>query len=453
MKCSSIRRCAIVLTILVGLTSLISVPSSGAASDVQKIQTLYDQHEYQRVLEELGKLDADVAGALAVRRLKISTLLRLGKPKEALADYDRLIQVVKQEDHSLLQEVALAFVVVLTKDMREQMRGVAYTALKDWQSSDAVQFLEDGLNDGSGLVRALAAEGLAKLEQGRRSTRFRDALDDQAVLVKEAVLKGLGRSHDASHIGLIEPLLQDPEVRVRVAAAEALCRHRRTSGCALLEQSGRAPNPDERGAAIRALVDLQGAQVMPILIEASQHKQPSIRGVAAMGFGHVPQPEALTVLSRLLRDPLPPVRVAAAVSLGQLQGLDARPPLRKAITEDRDASVRAFVIGGLLEQGERFDELSPAIEALSGTKEPAVRTALARALARASEGNRTAARLALKALFSDTMPRVRIAVLKSMAKLDGMSALQFLKQGLHDEDDAVRATAGGELLRLAQVRG
>jgi HEAT repeat protein len=370
-----------------------------------------------------------------------------------LADYDSFIQVARQEDHSLLQEVALAFVVVLSKDMREQMRGVSYTALKDWQSSDAVPFLEDGLNDGSGLVRALAAEGLAKLDQGRRSTRFREALDDQAALVKEAVLKGLGRSDDASNIRLIEPLLQDSEVRVRVAAAEALCRHGRTQGCALLEQSGKAPNPDERGAAIRALVDLQGAHVLPILIEASQHKQPSIRGVAAMGFGHVSTPEALTVLSRLLRDPLPPVRVAAAVSLGQLQGLDARPPLRKAITEDRDASVRAFVIGGLLEQGERFDELSPAIEALSGTKEPAVRTALARALARASEGNRTAARSAVRALFSDTMPRVRIAALKSMAKLDGVSALPLLKQGLHDEDDAVRATAGGELLRLAQVRG
>jgi HEAT repeat protein len=239
---------------------------------------------------------------------------------------------------------------------------------------------------------------------------------------------------------------------VRVAAAEVFCRFGRTQGCTLLQQSGKAPNPDERGAAIRALIDLQGAQVLPILIEASEHKQPSVRGVAAMGFAHVPKPEAVTVLTRLLQDPLPPVRVAAAVSLGQLHGFDARSPLKKAIAEDRDASVRAFVIGGLLEQGERFDELSAPISALSNTKEPAVRTALARALARASEGNRTAARSVLRSLFADTMPRVRIAALKSMAKLDGMGALPLLKQGLHDEDDAVRATAGGELLRIMQSR-
>jgi HEAT repeat protein len=452
MNLRNIRQCAISVLALIWLIPLADAAFAGAAASIQRIQALYDQNEYQKALEELGKLDTEAAGASDVRRLKIRTLLRLGKPKEALTDYDNLVQLLKHDDQSLLQEVALAFVVVLTKDMREQMRGVAYTAIKEWHSPEAIPFLEDGLNDGSGLVRALAAEGLAKLDEGRRSARFRQALDDQAALVKEAVLKGLGKSGDASVVGLVEPLLQDPEVRVRVAAGEAICRLGRKQGCALLEQSGKAPNPDERGAAIRALIDLQGGHVLPILIEASEHKQPSVRGVAAMGFGHVPKPEALTILTRLLKDPLPPVRVAAAVSLGQLHGFDTRSPLRKAIAEDHDASVRAFVIGGLLEQGERFDELSAPISALSNMKEPAVRTALARALARASEGNRTAARSALKSLFADTMPRVRIAALKSMAKLDGVGALPLLKQGLHDEDDAVRATAGGELLHLIPVR-
>ena len=452
MNLLTIRQYAIGFMCLIWLILLDGAASAGTPSGIQEMQVLYDQKEYQKVLEELPKLDSNTVGLPDVRRLKIRTLLRLGKPKEALADYEDLVRLLKTEDQSILQEVALAFVVVLTQDMREQMRGVAYTALKEWQSPHAIPFLQDGLNDGSGLVRALAAEGLAKLDGGRRSARFRQALEDQAALVKEAVLKGLGKSGDVSVIGLVEPLLQDPEVRVRVAAAEAMCRVGHKQGCALLEQSGKAPNPDERGAAIRALVDLQGAQVSPILLEASQHKQPSIRGVAAMGFGYVSTPQALAVLSRLLRDPLPPVRVAAAVSLGQLHGVDALSPLRKAIAEDPDASVRAFVIGGLLEQGELFDELSGPVTVLANTKEPAVRTALARALARASKENRAAAHSALRALFADTMPRVRIAVLKSMSKLEGVGAFPILKQGLHDEDDAVRATAGGELLHLMSMR-
>jgi HEAT repeat protein len=421
-------------------------------TEVGELQRLYDKQEYQKAIEEIDKLSSEQITAPDTRRIKIRSLLRLGKPKEALAEYDKLALVLNQNDTLLLRETALGFVLVMTKDMREQMRGVAYTALKEWQSPEAIPFLEDGLNDGSGLVRALAAEGLAKLDEGRRSARFRQALDDQAALVKEAVLKGLGKSGDASVVGFVEPLLKDSEVRVRVGAAEAMCRLGRKQGCTLLEQSGKAANPDERGAAIRALIDLQGAHVLPILIEASEHKQPSVRGMAAMGFGHVPKPEAFTALTRLLKDPLPPVRVAAAVSLGQLHGFDARSPLRTALVEDHDASVRAFVVGGLLEQGERFEELVAPISALSNAKEPAVRTAIARALAKASQGNRSTARQALRSLFADTMPRVRIAAIKSVARLDGPDALPLLMKGLHDEDDAVRATAGGELLHLVPAR-
>ena len=421
------------------------VRATEVAPVTKELQRLYDKQEYQKVIEEIGKLSSSQAALIDVQRVKIRSLLRVGKPKEALADYDRLEHVLKQDDALLLRELALGFVVVMLQDMREQMRGVAYTALKDWQSPEAIPFLEDGLSDGSGLVRALAAEGLAKLETGRRSGRFRQAIDDQAALVKEAVLRGLGKSGDRSVVALAEPLLQDSEVRVRVAAAEAICRLGRTQGCESLQQSGRSPNPDERSAAIRVLVDLQGAQALSVLLDASQHKQPSVRGAAAMGLGHVSKPETVAALTRLLNDPLPPVRVAAAVSLGQLRGVATIPVLREALG-DHDGSVRAFVIGGLLEQGEPFDALASGIPALSNTKEPAVRAALARALGRASESNRKSVRALLESLVADTIPRVRIAAIKSLAKVEGLEALPILKRVLHDEDDAVRAAAGGELL-------
>jgi len=421
------------------------------ATVTKELQRLYDKQEYQKALQEIGKLGSNQAALADVRQIKIRSLLRLGNPKEALSEYDKLEQVSKQDDILLLREIALGFVLVMTKDMREQMRGVAYTALKEWQSPEAVPFLEDGLSDGSGLVRTLAAEGLAKLEKGRRSVRFRQAIDDQAVLVKEAVLKGLGQSGDASVVALAEPAMQDPEVRVRVAAAEVLCRFGRTQGCKSLDQSGQSPNPDERNAAIRALVNLEGAQLVSVLIESSQHRQPSVRGAAAMGLSHVPTREAVTALTRLLKDPLPPVRVSAVVSLGQLRGFDTVSLLRTAI-DDHDASVKAFVVGSLLEQGERFGVVADAIGALSSAKETAVRAALARALGGATEASRSSARSALESLMADTIPRVRIAAIKSIAKLEGMDALPILKKGLHDEDDAVRAAAGGKLLHTLLVQ-
>jgi HEAT repeat protein len=419
----------------------------GTESNLRKIQTLYDNQEYQKALEEVAKLDRETSGAPEVHRLKIFTLLKLGNPKDALTEYDELVQVLKREDSSILREIALGFVLVLTKDMREQMRGVAYTALKEWHSSESIPYLEDGLSDGSGLVRALAAEGLARLDAGRRSIRFRKALEDQAALVKEAVLKGFAKSDDTSVIPLVEPALNDPEVRVRVAAAGVLCHLKRPKGCELLLRHAKAPNPDERAAAIRALIDRQSSEILPILIESSEHKQPSVRGASATAFAHAPTAEAVTALARLLRDPLPPVRIAAAVSLGQLRGFDVRTPLHGAL-DDRDLPVRAFVIGALLEQDERYEIVAGPIQALANAKEPAVRAAVARALGHAVESNREPARSALMLLVQDTVPRVRIAAIKSLAKIDDRRAIPLLKQGLHDEDDAVRATAGGALLKI-----
>jgi HEAT repeat protein len=423
---------------------------SGTESDLQKAQTLYDNGEYQKALEALNKPEA--ISAPEIHRLKVRTLLRLGKLKDALAEYDSLVELSTHDESFILREVALGFVVALTKDMREQMRGAAYTALKDWQSPDAIPFFEDGLSDGSGLVRALAAEGLAKLDAGRRSLKFRQALEDQAALVKEAVLKGFARSDDASVIPLVEPALKDPEVRVRVAAAEVLCHLKRSNGCDLLLRYARAPNPDERTSAIRALVERQPTHVVPILMEASEHKQPSVRGAAARGFGRVPSAEALTALTRLLKDPLPPVRIAAAVSLGQLHGLNAGPPLTKAL-DDRDSAVKAFVIGALLEHGERFAVVADSVRTLMNVQEPAVRAAVARALGHAGGENREAARAALMLLVQDTVSRVRIAAIKAMAKVEGSRAVEILKRSLHDEDDAVRATAGGTLLTVVALKG
>src|SRR6185437_9113890 len=218
------RQHGIFLFVLAWCISVIGSAFGGTTSHIQQSQAFYDKKDYQKALEELDKLDPQMSGAPDARRLKIRILLRLGNPKDALTNYDELMQVLKHEDPSIIREISLGFVLVLTKDMREQMRGAAYTALKEWHSSESIPYLEDGLSDGSGLVRALAAEGLAKLDEGRRSVRFRKAL-------------------------------KDPEVRVRVAAAAVLCNLKRSKGCELLLQYAKAPNPDERTSAIRALVD------------------------------------------------------------------------------------------------------------------------------------------------------------------------------------------------------
>ncbi|MEE8239712.1 MAG: HEAT repeat domain-containing protein, partial [Nitrospirales bacterium] len=211
------------------------------------------------------------------RRNKVRSLIREGKANEALEEYERLVSGLGREDVVLLRRLALAFILPRRQDMREQMRGAAYTALKELNSDEAVPYLEEGLSDGSGLVRTLAAEGLAKLKSGQRSMKFRGALHDQAALVRAAVLKGLGRSGDSKAVALIERSLRDEQGMVRVAAAGALYALGRTERWSDLVQAASKGDRWERRIALRLLGELGDARALPLLKTALGAPQPAIR--------------------------------------------------------------------------------------------------------------------------------------------------------------------------------
>lgn len=178
--------------------------AAGTGSVPKETQTAFDKQQYEQVLEQLAKLEKEQGAAPDVRRLKIRSFLKLGHPKDALDEYDKLELALKQDEVPLLREVALGFIVVMLKDMREQMRGAAYTALKEVDSDDIVPYFEDGLSDGSGPVRVLAVEGLGRSEAGRKSAKLRAAIEDQAGLVKARVVKALGRTGDPGVMSLVE---------------------------------------------------------------------------------------------------------------------------------------------------------------------------------------------------------------------------------------------------------
>ena len=81
-------------------------------------------------------------------------------------------RALKQDESPLLREVALGFIVIMVKDMREQMRGAAYTALKEVDSDDIIPYFEDGLSDGSGPVRASPSKGSADPRWGGNQRNY-----------------------------------------------------------------------------------------------------------------------------------------------------------------------------------------------------------------------------------------------------------------------------------------
>jgi HEAT repeat protein len=425
---------------------------SEADRAVAEARTAFEKKEYQQALDRLER--AGQAGSLSADalRLKVRAQLHLGKPREALQDYERLNSMLKRDDVGLLKDLALSFVTILTKDMREQMRGAAYTALKDFESAEAVPFLEDGLSDGSGLVRALVVEALGKTQSGRRSPKLRKAVEDQAGLVKSAVLKVLGQSGDPTVVPLLEKALKDDQPVVRLAAAGALYHTGRKAMWNEVRTATSVANPEERATALRLLGELKDDRGLTVLLEAMKDAQPSVRGAAASALGSLGKSEGFPAVEQALKDKIPAVRTSAAISLGELGDKRSVTPLNQALS-DPNAIVQAAALSALLRIGAPIRDLMGTITGLLQQQDPGTRSAVAKALGRADGKNRDIAVDVLSEILSDPIPRPRIAAVRSLGQIGGESVIPILKHALRDEDDAVRAAAGGALGRVLNSVG
>ena len=422
---------------------------AGASSVPKEVQEAFDKQQHEQVVERLAKLEKKQGSAPEMYRLKIRSYLKLDNPKGALDEYDKLEVSLKQDEIPLLRDVALAFIVILVKDMREQMRGAAYTALKEVDSDEVVPYFEDGLSDGSGPVRALAVEGLGRSEGGRKSPKLRAAIDDQAGLVKARVVKVLGRTGDPAVLSLVEAASKDELTPVRIAAYGALIRLGKKEFWAELQQAAASPNPEDRADAIRTIAELKDQRGVPIMIEALTYKQPSVRGAAARGLGHLGHKEARGQIEELLRDPVPAVRESAAGGLAELGGPESVPALNRALS-DGNFTVRASAIAALLQLGQPYSTVAFTAQSMAQQNDMAMRASVAYALGKATKANVPGAVSLLASLTADPLPGPKIVALRSLGHVGDREIIPLLKEALHDTNDAVRATAAGALLHVLQ---
>ena len=424
---------------------------AGTSSVPKEAQEAYDKKQYQLVLDQLAKLEKEQPLSPDVRRLRIHSFLKLANPKDALGEYDKLELALKHDEIPLLREVALGFIVVMVKDMRDQMRGAAYTALKEVDSDEVVPYFEDGLSDGSGPVRVLAVEGLGRSEAGRKSTKLRAAIEDQAGLVKARVVKTLGRTGDPGVMSLVESVTKDELSTVRIAAYAALIRLGKKEAWTQLHQAAESLNPEDRADAIRTIADLNDQRGVPIMIESLTYKQPSVRGAAARGLGHLGRKEVRGQIEQLLKDPIPGVRESAVGSLADLGGTESVPALTQALS-DGSFTVRASAIAGLLQLGQPYSTVAPTVQAMAQQNDTAMRASVAYALGKATKANAPGAIALLTSLTADPLPGPKIVALRSLGHVGDRELVPLMKELLHDTNDAVRATAAGALLHLLQQK-
>lgn len=413
-------------------------------SDISQAQIAYRQGHYQKVIDLVSPLLKEGTSPSQASRLYILSLASLGKTAEALNAYETSINKTKREDEVLLRQTAIASILPLRFDMREQMRGAAYTALKEIHSETVVEYLEPGLKDESGMIRALVAETLGNLEAGRRSKRFRESLKDGAGWVRATVLIGLGQSGDKSLVPLIKPLLNDEQHLVQIAAARALYELGYKEYWSRLEQGAKSEEGYERGAAIRALGELGEHRAIPILQNAHSDKQPSIRAAAIASLGKLNAPESLPLLNKALSDPIPAVRSVAAFSMGYFDRQHVFHPLTKALA-DPNPGVQAAAVASLLRVGAPYSVVKNVIQQLIEDQNPAIRSGAAKAL---GNGNGQEIMASLIAALHDPLPRPRIVAARALGRIGNRALLPVLKRALRDSDEAVKVTAAAAIVAM-----
>ena len=415
---------------------------------IAKAQQAFEQEKFQETVDMLKPILKKAPVPLGATRLHLLALARLGEISDALDAYEAMVKSSKREDEGLLRQMAIASILPRRTDMREQIRGAAYTALKEIGSEEVVPYLEDGLTDGSGMLRALVAEALAKQKSGQRSTRFRNALEDRAGLVRAAVLIGLGRSGEAGLTSLIAESLLDEQAWVQIAAARALSELGHKKYWVRIEQGAQSREGYERGAAIRAFGELRDKRAIPILEKTATDAQPSIRAAALISLGKLTLPETLPTLKAAVFDPIPAVRSVAALSLGYFEQHEVLSPLKGALV-DANPGVKAAAVASLLRVGAPFSVAEGAVHQLLQDTNPAIRSGVAKALGN-GKGPKVIGTLTI--ILNDPLPRPRIAAVRSLGRIQERTLLPVFKRTLRDSDAAVRVTAAAAIVRLLDAK-
>jgi HEAT repeat protein len=156
--------------------------------------------------------------------------------------------------------------------------------------------------------------------------------------------------------------------------------------------------------------------------------------------------KAVPILVKALHDPIPAVRGAAVMSLGKLHARDSANEITRMLA-DKNPGVRADAVAVLLEFQSPYGAVADTVREVMRDKEPSIRSRIARALSRGQGASLHDAVEGLKELLHDTLPLPRMSASRALGHMKLPQSVALLKEALHDQDEAVRATAAGALIR------
>ncbi|HUU55191.1 MAG TPA: HEAT repeat domain-containing protein, partial [Armatimonadota bacterium] len=182
-------------------------------------------------------------------------------------------------------------------DRDPEVRALCVAALGGWavSSRPARQQLARLAGDGQAVVRAAAAEVLARYDLPDAGAMVERLAADRSALVRAAVAQGIGRGRGEGREEVLERLAGDGVALVRTAAVRALAGRGRED---LVRPACGDKEPSVRAAAAAAL-EPEGEDDVRLLLDLSRDRDGSVVRGAAEGLGRAASPASGPAWERL----------------------------------------------------------------------------------------------------------------------------------------------------------
>lgn len=396
--------------------------------------------------------------AEALRKIASPTAV---EPLYAALEQEENLKVALRLAESLLSLGDERVIPVLSAALAyddDEIRHRAVEILVSYPHAASVPILLECLKEDDQATRAAAVYVLGKV--GYLDLPVLHAgLSDTVRAVRSGVAKALGElgSLAAEVWSELVVCLSDEDHRVRTRAAQALGKLGVTEAipdlvlCLSQDGARRA-----RWRAAEALRLLNAKSAVPSFLVALEDAYSSVRLEAIRALAEWKVTEAVSAIAEALNDERRRIRCAAAKALGDIGDYRALAPLRDALWQDPEESVRLLCTRAL---GQLRQNLKETAEALLQLEEQAT-LALTDVLQDASARVRSEAvteivsaqsNLAVEALLQlilDENTVLRAEAASALGQLGGERALNGLLELLNDADSQVRHAAAQGLLNL-----
>lgn len=371
---------------------------------------------------------------IITKRLCGSLLLSLAAIVSSVAasDTKEVLQKLREDCQLLLRETY--------KNENSFVRAAVLRAAGESKDLELIPLLNKGIRDYYPTARLFALQGLKNVSPKVALIAARKMTDDQDIWVRSAAVELLGDEGGTEAVEEIRGYLKSYDVPIKLAASAGLVKLGEKHYIKEVLEPLTHPIPDRRYQAIGHLGKIGTKEVLPHLVKLFEHTEPEMVFYSLKALEGKATLEMLPRLRELTKHPNHDIRQAAAMAMSNLPEAEAD---LIPLCADKDGLVKLSAAVALHRIGS--DSCQVVFEELLSHENFEVRSSMARVLGETPIPQRVKV---LTAALRDSHSRVRTAAVRGVGMMGGPDAFPLLVKMLADPQEAIRAYAAGNLIRL-----